>query len=40
MGKAGRVKALREYNENTIVTKQVKIIKRFLANKETDEAPF
>ena len=25
MGKAGRVKALREYNENTLVTKQVKL---------------
>ena len=31
MGKAGRVKALREYNENTIVTKQVKIIKKIFS---------
>ena len=40
MGKAGRVKALRVYNENTIVTKQVKIIETFLSNKEKNEAPF
>ena len=39
MGKAGRIKAMSEYNEQKIVDNQLEIIKRFLSNRETDEAP-
>ena len=39
MGKAGRIKAISEYNEQKILDNQLKIIKRFLSNREPDEAP-